>query len=69
MKRNIMVILKKQFGLRFACSKCIVELQKKGLFPSPEDDSECVSDEEDDSECVSLEPTFNKIIIQPKIGK
>ena len=34
------------FGLRFACSDCIVELQKKGLFPSSEDDSECVSDEE-----------------------
>ena len=35
----------KIFGLRFSCSECIIELQKK-LFPSSEDDSECVSDEE-----------------------
>ena len=34
------------FGLRFTCSDCIVELQKIGLFPSSEDDCECVSDEE-----------------------
>ena len=37
---------KRLFGLRFSCSECIVELQRKGLFPSSEDDSECVSDEE-----------------------
>ena len=48
------------FSLRFACFDCIVELQKKGLFPSSEDDSECVSDEEDDSECVSDEEDNSK---------
>ena len=33
------------FGLRFSCSECIVELQKKELFPSSEEYSECVNDE------------------------
>ena len=54
-------------SLRFPCSDCIFELQKKGLFPSSEEYSECVNNEKkevvisDGSTYINFNEEGNKI--------